>query len=308
MGNFLNDLKAAKSAPAAIRLQFRVEYQETGDDVYAFFESTDDVSFYRNEITKYIRASGRLKSYLCGNKKSVWYHYEFAEKVGKLRNCIFFVDKDLDDFTGLALPRRQQIFVTEYYAVENYLCSETSIFAVLEELIFLPDRDDIHKKIARTFQEGIDIIASHLRPIFSEVILLRRLNIDISFSDFGDSLAPCFELKELMPNPLPGWDQIFRTRCKYDVSKILAEDIEKMSTRLAEANHHQWMRGKFALWFFLQFIDRVWTSVVGSQINDKKKIKKTVELKPDNVFLVMQGRHLMPNGLSAFLSQNIFLR
>jgi hypothetical protein len=69
--------------------------------------------------------------------------------------------------------------------------------------------------------------------------------------------------------------------------------------------HHEWLRGKFALWFFMHFIEHLWTGLVGKPINDRKKIKKTVDLRADNVFFTMQGKHPQPRGLNQFLDNNI---
>ncbi|WP_158792054.1 DUF4435 domain-containing protein [Granulicella sp. L60] len=305
MGNFLDDLKTARYAPVAIRQRFRIEYDEAREDAYAFFESTDDGTFYRKQIFQYLPSAGRLRIYYCGNKRSVWYHYEFAEQERKLKNTLFFVDKDLDDFTGHALPCRSRVFVTDLYAVENYLCTEETLTSVLEELIFLPDEQNRHSRILKEFTDGFNDIASQLRPLFAEIILLRQLNANISFSDFGDSLSPCFEMVELKPGPVSDWDKIFRTRCKYDPSSLSSADIREKADWLAEKPHHEWMRGKFALWFFLRFVGELWGSLVGELINDRKKIKKTVDMQSDNVFLIMQGRHPLPRGLEQFITNNI---
>jgi hypothetical protein len=305
MGDFLESLKSARFTPVAIRQRFRIEYNSARADVYAFFESTDDATFYRRHIVDHMRPEGRLRIYFCGNKRSVWYQYEFAEQENKLVNTVFFVDKDLDEITGHALPTRQRIFVTDYYAIENYICTEEAVLSALEEVIFLPDEHDKYGLIIQQFRDGFGELATLLRPVFSEVILLRRHNNLVLFSDFGDGLSPCFEMVGLRAEPLPDWTHTFRIRCKYDATALLPADLKAVESVLASKPPNEWIRGKFALWYFLHFIENLWLSLVGTPINDRKKIKKTVNLKADTIFLSMQGRHPVPKGLKEFLSMNI---
>jgi hypothetical protein len=305
MGSFLDRLKAERFAPIAIRHRYRIEYNETNNDVYAFFESTDDATFYRRYVLSQKRKDGRVRIYYCGNKDSVWFHYEVAEKENKLRNALFFVDKDIDDLTGDSLPARSHIFVTDYYSIENYLCTEEAVRTVLQELIFLPDEGTVYADIVEHFQTGLQQLAIHLRPIFAEVIQLRRAGAKVLFSDLGDTLSPCFQMETLLPNPLPNWNEIFRVRCKYDPTSLVAADVTAIDTSLSIMPCHTWLRGKFALWYFVQFIGNLWTSLQGRAINDRKKIKKNMELKSDNVFVVMEGRHPTPMGLEQFIVSNI---
>lgn len=282
-----------------------MEFNDTGADVYAFFESTDDATFYRRQISDRTKQGSRLRIYLCGNKRSVWYHYEFAEQEKKLRNTLFFVDKDLDNFTDDPLPVRSRIFVTDLYSVENYLCTDEAVTAVLEQLIFLPDDGDDYRNILTRFRDGFEGLAMDLRPLFAEIVLLRRKNVVVSFSDFGDSLTPCFVLEDTEARSLPNWGDTFRSRCKYDTKTLLPADIQSMEALLSTKPHHEWLRGKFALWFFIHFIELLWVGLVGKYINDKKKIKKTLDLRPDNVFVAMQGKHPQPRGLNEFLAAYI---
>jgi hypothetical protein len=305
MGDFLNGLKAARYAPVAVRQRFRIDYDDRSQDVYAFFESTDDATFYRTSIAQQISRNGRLRVYLCGNKQSVWYHYQFAEQEAKLFNTVFFVDKDLDDFTGRALPVRGRIFVTDFYSVENYLCTENALLAALEQLVFLPNDGQRYEQIINTFSRGLDKLAEELRTIFCEVIALRRSNQVVSFNDLGDSLSLCFSVDDLQLNPLADWQATFRHRCKYDCAGLSQEDLDYAASLLSSKSHNEWIRGKFALWYFIQFLNQLWDSVTGILLNDRKKIKKTVDLKADSIFLTMQGRHPYPRGLEEFLALNI---
>jgi hypothetical protein len=305
MGDFLENLKSARFTPVAIRQRFRIEYNSARADVYAFFESTDDDTFYRRYIVHRMQPEGRLRAYFCGNKQSVWYHYEFAEQEDKLFNTLFFVDKDLDDFTGHALPVRKQIFVTDYYSIENYICTEQAVASILEQVIFLPDEQDSYSTIVHEFRDGLEEFARLFRPLFAEIILMRQHNRLVLFSDFGDGLSPCFKMVGLRTRPLPNWTETFRARCKYEITELPPSDVEAMELSLAAKATSEWLRGKFALWFFLHFIENLWLSLVGKPINDRKKIKKTVDLKADTIFLTMQGRHPIPKNLEQFLSINI---
>ncbi len=305
MGKFLDDLKASGHAPIATQQRFRLEYKAESADVYAFFESTDDATFYRNQIARHMRPEGRLRIYFCGSKSSVWHLYQFAEQGDKLANTVFFVDKDLDDFIGQSLPIRSRVFVTNYYSIENYLCTEEAVAAVLEEIIFLPNEGNSYEKILWEFRLGFEDFSIQLRPLFSEVILLRQRSSIVSFSDLGDGLSHCFEMVNLRAKPVHEWDQIFRNRCRYSISNLGSDDLLATEALLAKKHNHTWLRGKFAVWFFIQFMNDLWRTLAGMLINDRKKIKKTMNLSMETIFLTMQGRHPEPIGLLDFLRLNI---
>jgi hypothetical protein len=104
MGSFLDSLRKCRTVPVAIRLRFVQEYDANTPSVYAFFESTDDRTFYEPSIRSHSPEGARLFTYLCDNKAGVYYQYDQAERSGKLKNVVCFVDKDIDDLGNLAWP------------------------------------------------------------------------------------------------------------------------------------------------------------------------------------------------------------
>lgn len=305
MGSFLDHLKAARYRPVAIRQRFRLEYNESTNDVYAFFESTDDATFYRQPITQEISSGGRLRTYLCGNKASVWFHYQFAAQEGKLRNALFFVDKDLDDLSGSAYPVVPRVFVTQWYAIENYICDVSALRAVMSEIIFIDEESQAYADAISQFTKGLQNLSVALRPLFAEVIELRRRNVEVVLNNFGSSLAKCFLLDDLELVPQPNWQDVFR-----DVAKYSKEDCDRAAVaicyrEISGLDNRSWLRGKFAMWYFLEFVEQLWANLVGMMINEKKKVKKTLTLSAENVFAIMQNRHPWPAGLDAYLAANV---
>ncbi len=86
MGSFLNALRAYRTVPVAIRLRFIQEYDAKTPNVYAFFESTDDRTYYERSIQTTLQGTSKLFTYLCDNKASVYYQYDQAEQAGRLKN------------------------------------------------------------------------------------------------------------------------------------------------------------------------------------------------------------------------------
>jgi hypothetical protein len=100
------------------------QYKSTDNSIHIFHEGKDDPSFYSNYLERGRLKRQRVYYYLFNNKKGVYFHYEKINWLKFKKNrLLFFVDKDLDDILEIKYPHDQNIFVTKYYTIENYLIS-----------------------------------------------------------------------------------------------------------------------------------------------------------------------------------------
>ncbi|MEL6580070.1 MAG: DUF4435 domain-containing protein [Cyanobacteria bacterium J06621_12] len=101
-------------------------------------KSRDDPSFLRVHIEREVKSKGlSLITTVLENKKEVIETWKlFGTRFPNNPRLCFFVDKDHDDFLGKVegTNTKDNLFVTEYYSIENYLATTEVIKAVLNDL------------------------------------------------------------------------------------------------------------------------------------------------------------------------------
>lgn len=311
MGQFLDELRASRSEPAAIHQRFRLEYDERSDNIYAFFESLDDWQFYRAPIISRAQAA-RINVYLCGNKDGVWSAYTFAERRSTLKNVVCFVDKDLDDFCAEALPVKDRIYVTQCYSIENHLCTRSAIDIFLNVVVGLPDTHPTREAILKEFEESLSEFQGILLPVFAWAIASRCKGMKIVFDNVGPDLSSCLEYEGFRIKEKQDICEFFRGRCRGGRSESSDEDslvndseVTQWKDALRSRDPKTWVRGKYELWFTLRFMNRVWAELRGQLVTDRRKVKTTLNLSPDNIFITLGDKLSPPAGLAEFLRKNI---
>jgi hypothetical protein len=101
----------AKSDVAALH-QFRILYEPDRDDFHFFFEGEEDSLFYMPEARRHLRDRGAF-IYDCGGKRNVIEVRDTIEAEGyDIRYCLFFIDRDYDDYLGTQIGVDQYTYIT----------------------------------------------------------------------------------------------------------------------------------------------------------------------------------------------------
>jgi hypothetical protein len=301
MSDFLDQLRAKWTAPVAVTHKFRLEYDETTSQVYAFFESTDDQMFYSAAIRK--KTDAKILSYICDGKSGVLYAYSFLRASRKSQNVICFIDKDLDDLTGTHLPIGGCLFVTEYYAIENYICAESALRVLLRDYILLPADNPKNDEILAEFGTCLSEFYDDIRPLMAWAIERRRAGTEVVFGNLG-SLKKCFCFDGLRAKPLSACHTIFRSECGHAIDASDAATVLSVIDELRLREPKSWVRGKFEMWVFLNFVNTIWDNLKGYPIS-KKKVKKTINITVDNIFGILCDKIDFPESLLKFLESNL---
>lgn len=240
-------LEQAKSATSAFH-EFRITSEPNANQIHVFVEGDEDIVFYLPEVRR--RAAGRpIFSYRCGGKKSVLATRAFILEGGyKDDICLFFVDRDYDDFFNCQATPDERLLVTDVYSIENHLTDALSLEVVLTDLIGVkkndPSFDYLFKKITQlqnSFRKKmIPILAislslreSGFKPNYNnlDVVKLFKITADWKLARRKGSLSEVCKAygvaKEWQQNPaaIGKWLVLLRSqpseraiRGKYDLS------------------------------------------------------------------------------------------
>ncbi|HEY6284112.1 MAG TPA: DUF4435 domain-containing protein, partial [Ktedonobacteraceae bacterium] len=144
-------------------------------DVHAFFEGQDDVSFSTNFLRGFASNPKSIHPYRCGNKRGVYEAHSKVKNIWQQGRVLFFVDKDLSDILNEDWECASNIYVTDYYSIENYLVSEDTLFRVWTELFhFMNVTLDFSEIHLEKFREELERFYQFVLPITAWIVYLRR--------------------------------------------------------------------------------------------------------------------------------------
>src|SRR5262245_6597495 len=142
--NFVDILRHSRVNVGTPFLEFLLQYKRDDEILHVFFEGIEDECFYANFLNNKLPETWSYIPYNCSGKKFVYdIHRRINWKAYSSNKVLFFVDKDLSDILPETYPSADNIFVTEFYSVENYITTDYMIRRVFRELCGFTDESRI---------------------------------------------------------------------------------------------------------------------------------------------------------------------
>lgn len=218
---------------------------------------------------------------------------------------LYFVDKDLSDLLQEDCPMGTDIFVTDYYSVENYLVSEEMLDIIWEDFFnFYGKNKPEFPPFCKQFQKELRRFYDYIRPVMIWIIHHKKNRANLSFSRI--KLHELFEVNESLE---------LRRKIEGDVQSLIAkldkscnlttttQYFEEEKDIILELNPKTYIRGKFEVWFFVQFL-----KALVKFIKKEMKIEISVEqglLKEKIIVKLLGPRLKIPKSISKFLERNL---
>jgi len=291
---------------------FVQSYKKNSQNLYCFFEGYDDVKYYRIRIQNFTQKDIDEWFY-CGGKDNVINAYKLIKQHSEydLSRILFFIDKDFSDIIEIS----NQIYVTPYYAIENFYtqrdvlkaiikdefkvrenCSENNdfrlIFEIYDKLI-----SDFHNEILffnawlacqnekrEKFKEKKRLhIDNKVKKYFNNIVLEDLQTI----ADLSD-LNNIDKLKELFPNA-------------HEISEV---ELNSKIEEFKQKDGCKFFRGKFELHFFVSFLNRI-KEELGKKSSSifSKKYKISLRIEFSNAISVLSQYAETPECLINYLEK-----
>ncbi len=170
---FLDDLRRSRESPASAFQSYLLQAAKFPGSIHAFFEGDSDSSFYTGFLHSF--AGGRdVCPHRCGNKDGVYdtFHRVMTHKP-PLGTPLFFVDKDLSDILSETRTSATNIYVTDYYSIENYLVTSDMLRRVLNEIFHFTGTAQDPGPIVEKFASGVEQFHASILPIMAWIVCLR---------------------------------------------------------------------------------------------------------------------------------------
>ncbi|KKI47943.1 hypothetical protein XK97_06075 [Obesumbacterium proteus] len=299
------------------RMQSAVESSQTALHIYLLKLSTDhyklhvyyegkcDNMLYEGMLRRVIRTDVELRTVICKNKKSVYKFRKELEGRSNSKNIIiYFVDKDIDDFSIKPYEKYQDIHETEFYSIENYVSS----FEILQELCNVtygisPDwevKDGFYNGLKKTFYEKEKHFVNYFREIMVLAIYFRRKGIKPALSniDYNDLISIDDNLNVIEKVPFEDIRGYFLSKVGLD-DEIYDEECTKIDDILSTIDFRCYVRGKYHLSFFCDFANKIKNKAAANLAH-----KQRGQVFDEAIFLFAGPRISIPKSIIDFLASN----
>ena len=303
------DFRRERASPTSIHFQFRLKDAHAPNNVHVFFEGHDDLSFYMNFLLTF-SSDKEIYPYICSNKRNVY------ETHGKVTNgdcqgiTLFFVDKDLSDVLNESWERAQNIYVTDYYSIENYLVSEEMLYRIWMELFrFKQGFLEFENSYRAKFREELERFYKLTLPIAAWAIYLRRLgkrpNVNnIHFSRFF-VLKADLTLEKSTEMQQDNETHFLEHVCGESTPAEYQTGIDTIKEELLKLSPKFYLRGKLELCFFVRFVNALLEHLKHNLSLDEGSVSTKTPLTEENAVEILGPRLRIPQSLASFLQENL---
>jgi hypothetical protein len=270
---------------------FLIGYNPKKKVVHCFFEGKTDESFYGTAVRHLLPHGYKLKTYICGKKDSVLYHYkEIGHKTSDIQPLLFYIDKDIDDIIPISVEKSETIYETIFYSIENYIVTSESLSQVWAEIFRQSSGTTISSKLELLFNEALEEYNNISRTFMAWVLFQRRkggvrLNLDcIKTTDLftinnNFKLSPTFTVSDIYKY-LDEKTKVNTEQTEYNEIDLCLNELSKFEVKHISRGHNE-------MDFFIAFFKKL--KEVTSNV-DSATIKPHVEINSANVIDIMGPR------------------
>ena len=286
--------------------EFLTEYSATAPMVYGFVEGPQDPCYYRGLIDHSLPSTWRVRLWPAGGKKVVYGIYRLFDwkRFSKRRVC-FFVDRDFLDLVAEDNPEDVNIYITDDYSIENSLVdAQTCHRALVEVCGFTKVRQEELDVVLQQFKEQYDIFLRAMIPVTAWLLASSRLQQTVYANNVEMNRLFSVVDGQLESNPGPRNCASVADYLQLRCGKVGGEDIDTTETE-RELGHQlfyrRFVRGKFALWFLVEFCLSIRRSAATFFSSCDVPPKMHVALGHSNAMVLLASRGRIPETLRMFL-------
>ncbi|TBZ11676.1 DUF4435 domain-containing protein [Rhizobium leguminosarum] len=288
--------------------EFLLRYDATKKSVYGFVEGKDDPSFYRSVVERFIPEDWSVEFLSSGSRNKVLdTEAAFDWSRFSRRQVAFFIDRDLVHFLNPNLEYRENVYLTDGYAVENSVVTREVFGRLLQEVHNIVDWTEQEKQAVLThFDAQMSAFQEMLVPIMAQIALWRQQNVRANLNNFD--LPSVIRVVDGDVTPCAGREQVVQRVARLcecvGAEASAVQQRDQMEAIFREADGPAKLtRGKYLVWF-LSLV----ANDCHSRINHFVQAYRTpprpkLTLGANNVMVVAAPRARIPTSLREFLER-----
>lgn len=312
------NLQIARQQAPAIWTEYIYDYKRAPDKYFVFYEGKDRY-YYNHRLKKY---TTNYNTYEAGGKSNVIKVYNKIKEEGEdqLKKKLFFIDKDYEKKEDLLYG--SDVYVTDSYSIENYYVSKSSLQSILTDHFGVNSTNLKFSKITNYFDERYREFMDYLTELNLWAIACKLEGVKVDFSllnlqkspskilsvtyekvepkEEGCSLSFFYFLNDYCEKLKQAKDEKYEN--DYSIYTAKQEAIEicfKENMDEYKINIIKYFRGKFIIWFFVEFI---------KSLTQKRKpvLERPFEINDRNVLSVLSAFAETPEELEEYLKRKIY--
>ncbi|QWV98651.1 DUF4435 domain-containing protein [Geomonas nitrogeniifigens] len=308
---FLQTLALALQSQTVTLHKFLLNLRKDTKIVHSFFEGKTDESFYGSFLRNAKEAQYDLTTYICGNKKSVYYYFDSLKNKNIGSNILlFFVDKDLDDIVPTIWPSDFRVYTTDHYSVENYIVTELMFEQVWGEIFRQGSGTEASKVILSKFSKCLQDFHEFMLMVMAWILYHRRnveQRTDLKMHLDQVDLLKLYKIDKELNFVLLCTDKdiVEKLSLQTGCSTQITQWDKYKNSLISELKLHPLkniVRGHFEMQFFIYFITEAKDALVKAL---GKPVKMHLTLTDANAIDVLGPRVQLPKSLEIFLSNNL---
>ncbi|WP_164741629.1 DUF4435 domain-containing protein [Xanthomonas arboricola] len=291
-------LRKARGSAAELKLKLiNLRAELPGVSIFVF-EGDDDRGVYFSWV-RYLDASFRYEPFSCGGKSGVLKLKQAVDRdSGDLaQGTYFFIDRDFDESRGLTLDDR--IYMTDRYAVENYLVTPEVLDEVLKIEFHCHGEPQLRKLVVEKFNQVYDKFMEVSADINRELHAARRLCVELE-EDLGKKISNFADVKLDNVTRLPATAHEIIKPVRLITENERAALLEEFNSLIPRER----FRGKFALSFFMKWLDILAQDRRGECTGIFQGLNGGVRVRLDHLApATLASRSIPPDSFRLFFSQ-----
>lgn len=295
----------ARSDIAALH-QFRILYNPNEKSHHFFFEGEEDSLFFMPEARRHI-SKGATHIYDCGGKRNVIQVRDEIKLGGySLNSCLFFVDRDYDDFLGTQVALDDFTYITDNYSIENDLASIDAAIVMMEDILRISRADPDFLKIENLLVDAHREFHIEARTLIAWILAAKD-------EECSPNLRNTVGLKNIVtltgakPKITKKGFSEFKKKVVANNRTPSLKGILKWRRRLDLTQAKLWIRGKYDLWFFHSSLISALEEVnIQRKANGMRPISIPAIVREGKIFEILGGRIPAPPSLQVFYRNRLF--
>ncbi|MBU1221586.1 DUF4435 domain-containing protein [Myxococcota bacterium] len=290
--------------------EFITTYQKDSQVIYAFCEGKDDLSFYRGAIESLLRDNWTVQMWEVGGVDNV---IELYSKLNwrnyKKFQIVFFIDRDLSEFTCFDLPKEKNIYITDNYSIENDVVNWNTCERILTEVLGFGSLSvDEKNTIKDLFNKEHSNFIDQLVLIMAWIVEWRKCKQKACLNEIKMSHLFVIEHGKLKiaSNICQNVTEYIHKQCSLTVNQQF--NINQACTEFRKNDRHKkYTRGKYLLWFLTEFCLSIQRDYLKILPSSSTKPKNTTNFSHSNAIVLISSRYRIPQSLKQFLKGTVEL-
>lgn len=294
----------ARSDIAALH-QFKILYDPIQSPYHFFFEGEEDSLFFMPEARRHI-LNNVAHIYDCGGKRNVIRIRDDIKTDGyNINSCLFFVDRDYDDFLGTQIALDDHTYITDHYSVENDISSIQAARVLMADVLRISQADPEFSRIEAAFTESYRAFHLEVRSLIGWILAAKEEKCSPNLRN-TNGLKNIVTLNGTKPTLSKKGFLEFKKKVVVNGKLPSIHATLKWSRRLDLGAAGIWVRGKYDIWFFHSLMLAVLAEAnLRRKAAGGKAITIPASLRDGRIFEVLGGRVPVPTSLQAFYAKKL---